>query len=81
MGKYTLKYIGLCMGIYLALSGIEIFLLRPLIDFIGTEFVTHLIVYNVLLLIVNPLVVYIVAGKLIKFNDAQETMDYSKDGE
>lgn len=67
MGKQTFKYIGLCTAIYLCISAVEIFLGSPLIDFIGTDFWTHIIVYCLLLLIVNPTVVYFVIYKFFKF--------------
>ena len=68
MGKQTIKYIGLCIGIYLCLSVVEIFLLRPLVDFIGTGFWTHMIVYCVLLLVINPVSTYFIIEKFFNFN-------------
>lgn len=67
MGKQTIKYIGLCMLIFLVLSVIEIFLLRPLIDFIGTDFWTHFIVYNVFLLLINPFATKYAINKFFDF--------------
>ena len=67
MGKQALKYIPLCVGIYLCLSVIEIFLFKPLINLIDTRFTTHLIVYNVFLLIVNPIVTKLVVDKFFNF--------------
>lgn len=67
MGKQTFKYIGLCMAIYLSMSVVEIFLCKPFIDFIGTGFWTHMVVYCVLLLLVNPVVTYFVIDKFFKF--------------
>lgn len=63
MGKKTLPYIGLCTGMYLLIGMIEIFLCRPLIDFIGFGYRTHLAVYLVLLLLIDPLIVRYVADK------------------
>lgn len=70
MGKQTFKYILLCMGLYLALATFEIFLLRFAIELITQKFVAILIIYNVLLLIVNPIVVKIIIKK--KFNFVSE---------
>ena len=67
MGKQALKYVPLCVGIYLCLSAIEIFLFKPLINLIDTRFTTHLIVYNVFLLIVNPIVTKLVVDKFFNF--------------
>ncbi|MBR4461516.1 MAG: hypothetical protein IKS51_02930 [Erysipelotrichaceae bacterium] len=63
MGKKTLPYIGLCTGMYLLLGAFEIFLCKPLIDFIGFGYRTHLIVFLLLLLLVDPLIVRYVADK------------------
>ena len=63
MGKKTLPYISLCTGMYLLLGAIEIFLCRPLIDFIGFGYRTHLIVYLILLLLIDPLIVCYAADK------------------
>lgn len=71
MGKYTFKYILMCMGIYLALSTIEIFAFKPLINLIDTRFTTHLIVYNVFLLIVNPIVTKLIVSKLFKMDESK----------
>ncbi|MBQ6560253.1 MAG: hypothetical protein IJL85_05435 [Erysipelotrichaceae bacterium] len=64
MGKKTLPYIGLCTGFYLLISAIEIFLGKPLVDFIGFGYRTHLIVYIILLLLVNPFIVRYVTDKM-----------------
>ena len=63
MGKKTLPYICLCTGMYLLLGAFEIFLCRPLIDFIGFGYRTHLIVYLILLLLIDPLIVRYAADK------------------
>lgn len=54
------------MGIYLALSIVEILLLKPLIDFISTNFMFHLGFYIACLFIINPLVTWLI-GKLLPF--------------
>lgn len=66
MKNEAIKYIGFYTLGYLILSGIEIFLLRPLIDFIGTNYFIHLVVYLILLLIVNPVVVKQLGSLLIQ---------------
>lgn len=60
MGKNAFKYIFLCLSAYLLLCVIEVFLLRPLVDFIGFGFLSHLIVYLVLFLIINPIATKII---------------------
>ena len=55
------------MGIYLGLSTIEIFILRPLIDFMSTNFMFHLGFYMACLLIINPIVTWLI-GKLLPFH-------------
>lgn len=64
MGKQTLKYICTCIGIYLLLFVIEIFVLKNLIDFIGSDFKTYLIIYNVFLFAINPIVSWMIVKKL-----------------
>ena len=62
MGKSAFKYIGICMGIYLALSFIEVYLLKPLIKYIGSNYWTYFTVYTIALIIVNPIITYILAN-------------------
>lgn len=64
MGKQAFKYILVCMGIYLGISAIEIFLLESLVDFISTKFWIHFIVYIILLLVVNPILTRIISDKI-----------------
>lgn len=87
MGKQTFKYILLCIVIYGALSGIEI-LIKPLIEMIDNSYWTIMIVYNVLLLIINPVVTYFIVNKCFKFESEEikiepiiEKQDITKDGE
>ena len=63
MNKTMLKYMLLCMCIFLSLSVIEIFLLKPLFDFITTNYWGHFIIYLILLLIVNPLLTKTISDK------------------
>ena len=51
MKNGAFKYIGFYTLSYLILSGIEIYLLRPLVDFVSTNFWFHFVVYLILLLI------------------------------
>lgn len=71
MIKQTFKYIGLCVGLFMLLALIEIFLLRLLINLITTNFNAHVIIYNVLFLIINPIIIKLVIDKF--FNIKLET--------
>ncbi len=64
MGKKTLPYIGICTGLYLLLSAAEIFLGKPLVDFIGFGYRLHLLIYTILLLLINPLLVRRVTDRM-----------------
>lgn len=68
MGKQGLKYVPLCMGLYLALTAIEIFAFKPLINLITVSFINLVIIYNVFLLLINPIATYFIAEKICKFN-------------
>lgn len=48
------------MAVYLLLTAIEIFLFKPLVDFISMNFWGHFIVYTILLLLINPLITKII---------------------
>ena len=63
MGKKLLRYYLLCLCIYLILAGIEIFLLPPLIDLISTSFRVHLIIELILLVIIDPPIVYLLSAR------------------
>lgn len=78
MGKQTFKYIGFCLGIYLLLSAIEIFLFRPLVDFIGTSFWTYFVVYNVFLILLNPLLTKLIVNKFFVFKTDVELKNVNK---
>lgn len=63
-----LKYTLLCMAIYLTLCGIEVFILKPLVDFIGDSFWIYFIVYNIFFIIINPFLTYFIYERLpLKF--------------
>ena len=62
MGKKAFKYILTCMAIYLLIAFIEVYLLLPLVNKIGTDFWTHFKVYTILLVLVNPIITYFVAN-------------------
>ena len=68
--KEGLLYMLSVMGIYLGMSFVEIFLLEPLVDFIGTGFWVHLVVYGICLLLVNPICTWFIA-KLLPFKAPQ----------
>lgn len=63
--KQYLEYLLIVIGVYLLISFIEAYLLRPAISLVGTTFSTYFITYNILLLIVNPIVTKIIADLLI----------------
>ena len=79
MGEQTFKYILLCIGIYGALSGIEI-LIKPLIEMIDSSFWTIMIVYNVLLLVINPIATYFIVNKCFKFESDEVKVESTKSG-
>ena len=54
-----LKYMFKCMTSFLILTALEIFLFRPLVDLIGTDFWTRFYVYSVLIVFINPLLTYV----------------------
>lgn len=72
--KIAFEYVMINIGIYLFISFIEAYPLKPLIDNIGTSFLITMVSYNVLLLIVNPLITKIIAdiiiNKIIEKNNA-----------
>lgn len=47
-------YFGLCLGIYLSLAVIEIFIFEALINMITTHFFYKVIIYSVIFLLINP---------------------------
>lgn len=69
MGKQGLKYVLLCIGIYLLLSTIEIFVFKPLINLVTVSFINHVIIYNVFLLLINPFATYLIVNKFFKFGE------------
>ena len=75
MKMNLLRYFFLCMLIYLSLSAIEIFLLKPVIDMITSRFWWQLVIYGILLLIVNPLVTRITGDHFDLANKEDEEED------
>jgi len=67
MKKKVFLYIPIYMGIFLILSFIEIFLLKPFIDFFGNNFWRNFIVYTLIMLLINPILCKIL-GDLIKID-------------
>ena len=63
--KDGLKYMLECMTVFLLTSCLEIFIFRPLVDLIGEDFRTQLIVYSICILIINPVVTYFTVEKAI----------------
>ena len=64
MGKKTFIYIFVVVFTLLLLALIEVFLLRPLVDMIGFDYWTHLIVYLILFVFVNPIITKIITDNL-----------------
>lgn len=64
MGKKTFIYIFVVVFTLLLLALIEVFLLRPLVDMIGFNYWTHLIVYLILFVFVNPIITKIITDNL-----------------
>ena len=65
MRKYYFKYIISCICIYLFLAALDIFAFKYLIEMFYTGFSKHLIIYNILFLLINPIITKIVVEKLI----------------
>ena len=61
--KKSLLYTLICLVLYSTLSGLEI-LAKPLVSYFSTSFNTYFIVYNVLLIIVNPIITKLIADKI-----------------
>ncbi len=59
-----LKYMFLCLLLYLALGLVEIYGLRPLLDTVTDSFFLQTAVYMVLMLVVNPILTYVISEKL-----------------
>ena len=64
MGKKTFVYVVSVVSILLLLALIEVFLFRPLIDMIGFDYMTHLFVYLMLFVIINPVITKIITYNL-----------------
>lgn len=61
--KKNILYTLMCLFIYMALSGIDI-LAKPLVGYIGESFKIYFIVYNILLIFVNPIITKLIADKI-----------------
>ena len=70
MGKKTLIYILFVLSTLLLLALIEVFVLKPLVDMIGFDYWSHLTVYLILFVIVNPIIAKIITDqfKIAKMN-------------
>ena len=64
MGKNTFKYILFCMGTFLTLTIIEIFLMKPLFDFISDTFWGSFWIYTIIILAVNPVLTKMISDKI-----------------
>ena len=69
---YFVKYTLLCMGIYLSLAAMEFFLLSPLAYFFGSSYRSHLILYLILLLVLDPIITRILSEKIRKHFGSEE---------
>ena len=76
MGKQSFKYVLICMGIYLGLTLVEVFLIKLLIDLITSSYVANVIIYNVFLLVINPLAVKLIVDKCFDFS--ADTIEINK---
>ena len=61
-----IKYLSTYTLIHLLLSVIEIFFLSPIIDFLGNDIFSRIIVYSMLFLLINPLFVYMLDRFIFK---------------
>jgi len=68
-----LKYTLICILIQLVLLFIEIFILKPIIDFFGNGFVNNLIVYVILILVFNPIITYFLSNKLSFISKSEDS--------
>ena len=59
-----LKYMFLCLLLYLTLGLIEIYGLRPLLDTVTESFFLQTVIYAALMLIVNPILTYVISERL-----------------
>ena len=57
MNKEFFSYTAMYLIMLLTLDGIEILILKPLIDFISTNYWIHLLVYGILIIFINPIIV------------------------
>ena len=67
-----IKYLSTYTLVHLLLSVIEIFFLSPIIDFLGNDILSRIIVYSILFLIVNPLFVYMLDRFIFKEEKSDE---------
>ena len=61
-----IKYLSTYTLVHLLLSIIEIFFLSPIIDFLGNDIFSRIIVYSMLFLLINPLFVYMLDRFIFK---------------
>ena len=64
MRKRLFVYWLCCLGIYLSLFLFELFVLDPVFDYIGEDYYSHLLIYVILLIIINPLLTKFLSEKL-----------------
>ena len=66
MKSDAFKYIVFYTISHLALSAIEIFFLKPLVDMFSTNFWMQILIYALLLLLINPIIIKFLAKIFIK---------------
>ena len=74
MGKDAVRYVAVCIGIYLSLALIAFFPLAPLSDFISFDYRVHLLLAALFLLIIDPVLTWFLADRF-RFKEEQEEND------
>lgn len=68
MFKKIALYIIICVCIYLLLFTIDVYILKPVVDYFGEELLNYILVYNAFLFVINPIITKILADKIININ-------------
>ena len=68
MFKKIALYIIICVCIYLLLFTIDVYILKPVVDYFGEELLNYILVYNTFLFVINPIITKILADKIININ-------------
>lgn len=62
--SYKFIYLLFSMFTYVSIGLIEFFLLNNFVDIISTKYFIHVLIMIVCLIIINPLITYLIVGKL-----------------